>query len=634
MREKNLGIVLLWIPNNNTTINSIRVCLKRLMATPNEEAAGPSGVGRNQVDNEEERSGDVRYILQVTDDSSEEGVQEEQQQGEEQGRRRSDGGGRYFIRRLVREVVESQSAESSTLNSILSMIAGSLGGAAIAASSRQQSAEMETSSESSGASSDLESLFWPTRKKSKGKEAKPKPTNEQIEKLKTDDFCQLTERSLGKPMVQRTLPQLIAQREIGCCSAISRNFSSGQKCQITDRFLPNKRQVLLKYRQKAFCGSYSDDGDLFLSACQDQHLRVYDTTCGNFKMINAIRARNVGWSILDTVLSPDKRHLIYSSWCDSIHQVEVFSDKEDNNHQALQLTAGDDSRFCVFSLRFSQDGDEILCGSNDGCLYLYDRIYMRQSMKISAHEDDVNAVAFVDTPTHVVASGGDDGLCKIWDRRALRENHPVPVGILAGHLDGLTYIDPRGDGRYLITNSKDQSIKLWDLRKFSSTRAVEETKRAVCNQNWDYRWQNVPRHLHRLPKEISEDSSVMTYRGHSILQTLIRCHFSPAHTTAQKFIYTGCASGSVVVYDALTGEIVRELSGHRSCVRDVSWHPFQPEIISSSWDFTLARWTYCEDLSDVSKTSKTRASLSTSSDADAAKRRRCLRSKTSTEESL
>jgi hypothetical protein len=43
----------------------------------------------------------------------------------------------------------------------------------------------------------------------------------------------------------------------------------------------------------------------------------------------------------------------------------------------------------------------------------------------AAHEDDVNAVAFVDTPTHVVASGGDDGLCKIWDRRALRESHPV-----------------------------------------------------------------------------------------------------------------------------------------------------------------------------------------------------------------
>jgi WD repeat-containing protein 23 len=25
----------------------------------------------------------------------------------------------------------------------------------------------------------------------------------------------------------------------------------------------------------------------------------------------------------------------------------------------------------------------------------------------------------------------------------------------------------QGDGRYLITSSKDQSIKLWDMRKFS-----------------------------------------------------------------------------------------------------------------------------------------------------------------------
>jgi hypothetical protein len=36
------------------------------------------------------------------------------------------------------------------------------------------------------------------------------------------------------------------------------------------------------------------------------------------------------------------------------------------------------------------------------------------------------------------------------------------------------------------------------------------------------------------------------------------------------------------VYDALTGDVVRNLAGHRSCVRDVSWHPYQPEIISSS----------------------------------------------------
>lgn len=42
------------------------------------------------------------------------------------------------------------------------------------------------------------------------------------------------------------------------------------------------------------------------------------------------------------------------------------------------------------------------------------------------------------------------------------------------------------------------------------------------------------------------DTSVMTYRGHSVLHTLIRCHFSPEFTTGQRYVYTGCALGNVI----------------------------------------------------------------------------------------
>lgn len=62
-------------------------------------------------------------------------------------------------------------------------------------------------------------------------------------------------------------------------------------------------------------------------------------------------------------------------------------------------------------------------------------------------------------------------------------------------MDGITFIDPRGDGRYLLTNSKDQSIKLWDVRAFSSKEAEVNTRKAVANQDWDYRW-----HTH-VPKQ-------------------------------------------------------------------------------------------------------------------------------------
>lgn len=37
-----------------------------------------------------------------------------------------------------------------------------------------------------------------------------------------------------------------------------------------------------------------------------------------------------------------------------------------------------------------------------------------------------------------------------------------------------------------------------------------------------------------------------------------------------------------VVYDVLTGAVVARLSGHDACVRDVSWHPYEDNIISSS----------------------------------------------------
>lgn len=223
-------------------------------------------------------------------------------------------------------------------------------------------------------------------------------------------------------------------------------------------------------------------------------------------------------------------------------------------------------------------------------------------MQVRGHNHDINSVAFADSSSQILYSAGDDGFCKVrirelvicpsrvisinvtkknslqvWDRRSLREDNPQPCGVLAGHMGGITYVDPRGDGRHLITNSKDQTIKLWDARVFSSKEAQEEASLlvTVANNSWDYRWQNVPKkcELAKLifrifffisfvisrftngmfnytvlypRKPLDGDSSVMTYRGHIVVQTLIRCHFSPPATTGQRYIYTGCGTGQVI----------------------------------------------------------------------------------------
>lgn len=287
--------------------------------------------------------------------------------------------------------------------------------------------------------------------------------------------------------------------------------------------------------------------------------------------------------------SPDCSCFVYSSWSTALHLCPVTGDSD--SQEALSLSPTE-RRFCIFSIVFSSDGKDILGGANDGYLYVYDRERGRRSLRIHAHDYDVNTVAFADGTSQILYSGGDDGLAKVWDRRTLSEANPKPVGFLAGHMDGITFIDSRGDGRHLISNSKDQSIKLWDVRRFSEADGQTNTLKAVHDQTWDYRWQAVPRRLYNPKQKLEGDTSVMTYRGHSVLKTLVRCRFSPQVTTGQRYIYTGCGVGRVVIYDALTGRIKRDLTGHHACVRDVSWHPHRHEIVSSSWDGIVGHWTY------------------------------------------
>jgi len=36
-------------------------------------------------------------------------------------------------------------------------------------------------------------------------------------------------------------------------------------------------------------------------------------------------------------------------------------------------------------------------------------------------------------------------------------------------------------------------MKLWDLRMFSGREGLEEARRAVRNQHWDYRYERLPK---------------------------------------------------------------------------------------------------------------------------------------------
>ncbi|KJH51804.1 WD domain, G-beta repeat protein [Dictyocaulus viviparus] len=383
----------------------------------------------------------------------------------------------------------------------------------------------------------------------------------------------------------------------------------GIKTVLVNQFLPNCRRIVDKLKSKSFCCQFVKGGKELMVASQDERIRFFQQ-CGprdRYSLKSTIHVPVTSWSILDVVMNSTGNALCYGTWKDSVFYARLLDPTSDNltgvSWTELEIP-NQHTTMAVFSLRFSQQGHEILCGGSDRGLHIFDLESMNRVVTVNdAHGDDVNAVCYGDTNSYLLYSGGDDGLVKVFDRRALGELDYQPVGVFAGHRDGITYIDSRGDDRHLISNSKDQSIKLWDLRRFSSYKTVRKTINCVRQQSWDYRWQPPPPTGNSLLKG---DTSVVTLRGHSVLHTLVRAKFSP-NRTGRRYVYTGCARGEVVIYDLLASSpsavstsdstpnpVICRLPGHMGVVRDADWHPTNNEIVTSAWDGVTSVWKWDE----------------------------------------
>ena len=143
------------------------------------------------------------------------------------------------------------------------------------------------------------------------------------------------------------------------------------------------------------------------------------------------------------------------------------------------------------SLKFSGDTKEIVAGTKSAQLLVYDLISNRVITRVNnAHQDEINSVCFANrTTSHIIFTGSDDALIKIWDRRALTGGRAA--GAFVGHSEGITHVASKGDGVYVASNGKDQLLKVWDIRKMVSIERME-TMQMPVGSGFDYRWGSYP----------------------------------------------------------------------------------------------------------------------------------------------
>lgn len=305
------------------------------------------------------------------------------------------------------------------------------------------------------------------------------------------------------------------------------------------RRVPSWMRLAHHYQSRVFGAQFAHNGDTLAVATQDQRIRLYevrassisaddtdsthvpdDSPCvgqrifdtrevcpavgecledechpcppscvpssefgpAGWRCFKDVHARNVGWSVVDTDFSHDDRFLIYSTWSPKLQLIGCAASCE--VHEAIDLQA-QAKRFCVFSVKFSPDDRLVLAGSSDRHIYLYDLEHGARVAAAPAHCADINAVAWVDECGALFATGSDDCVVKLWDRRCMSSSRPMPVGCLVGHSQGITSLCSRGDGHHLLTNSKDQAAKLWDVRRMCQPKDANPREPSDA---WDYRW--------------------------------------------------------------------------------------------------------------------------------------------------
>ncbi|KMZ74558.1 putative WD-repeat protein [Zostera marina] len=182
----------------------------------------------------------------------------------------------------------------------------------------------------------------------------------------------------------------------------------------------------------------------------------------------------------------------------------------------------------------------VVSGSDDGTAKLWD-LRQRGSVQTVTENYQVTAVCFSDASDKIYSAGIDNDV-KVWD---LRRNEKIIT--LQGHSDMMTGMQLSPDGSYLLTNSMDSTLRIWDMRPYAP-----------------------------------QNRCVKIFAGHqhNFEKNLLKCAWSPDGSK----ITAGSADRMVYIWDTTSRRILYKLPGHNGSVNETVFHPTEPIIASCSSD--------------------------------------------------
>ena len=116
---------------------------------------------------------------------------------------------------------------------------------------------------------------------------------------------------------------------------------------------------------------------------------------------------------------------------------------------------------------FSPKNNSILCGHRDGILTIIDNNLHYNQRRVKAHADEIYDLDYTANGRYMVSASRDTSI-KLWDAESL-----LSFATLNDHKGAVTSIRFSPDGKKVLSGSRDNSLKLWDFSRFLQYKEFE-----------------------------------------------------------------------------------------------------------------------------------------------------------------
>jgi|GEM_PF-1321689 len=314
---------------------------------------------------------------------------------------------------------------------------------------------------------------------------------------------------------------------------------------------------------------FSSDGKIFVSASDDNTLKLWDVSSG--KEIRTYFGHE--GQVLGCAISSDGKTLVSASSDKTLKLWNVESGKE--------VRAFTDHQSPVWGCAISPDGKTLVSASSDNTLKLWDIESGKEVRAFIGHQSPVLACAITSDGKSIVSASWDRTL-KQWDVSSGKETRSFN-----GHQGPVNSFDISLDGKTLVSASDDHTLKLWDVSSGKVIRAFFGHRDPVNSCAFSSNGKTfVSASYDNTLKmwDVESGKEICTFTGHK--GPVNSCAFS----SNDKTIVSASIDNTLKMWDVESGKEVRAFTGHQSPVLACAITSDGKSIVSASWDRTLKQW--------------------------------------------